>query len=1268
MVNTGITQDQLTPAVAMDADRDFVVVWAGYDADDDLNVFARLYDAQGTPQTDEFVVHAETAGLQFEPSVAMADDGHFVVAWREHVDDGAGGFTSDVVARRFDSTGSPMADGAQINTGDVGDHFQPDVAMNADGDFVVAWTREVGDAETGFVQDIFARQFDPTGAAAGDPFEVNPSEQYARFLPAPAMDAGGDFVVAWNGYNAAESFRVFAQHFDADANAQGPELLGELTAGTFQIAPDVAMAEDGRFAVTFVDLTIAGGGQAERTVAVQRYDSAATPAGDLITLSAPGGGGLDEPVAAMDTNGNLVVVYTQIDADTGGKDVTVERFDADGLPRGAALPVGPAEDAEYDQPAVAIDATGHFVTAYRGTAYDATEPDEDNMDVWATVWAPSPPTCADDAISILQNAPPTPVDALANDSSLPDFAQTLQVTELTQPASGTATIVDGGARVSYEPMATFFGIDTFTYTIMDSDGLTDTATVTVTVEKTGPDLTLQFGEISLPIISVPGDRGKATIEVVNAGDEPLSTTVTVDLYASSDAALDGGDVLLASATQAGVKLKAGDRRAFKSNIKIPADLPVGLTYLIASVDPADVFDESDEGNNIVASLATTVVRRFGSFDGRRNVKLTMGTAGGVSGTFSLSGSGYGQVVPGPDGLDVTLYGTDDRSNVKIATGRGQEIALHDVSVVGSLGSLSAPTADLTGDLSLDGGLGKLQLDDVIGPATMTIGSAGNARAGVKLTLDVVDEFSVISGTALGTVTATCWRDRDGMGDAIEATQLTALLIKGDRRRDIAGDFEADLMLGDGGAPSLVLTKATIAGAATDGHWALGGEGGAIAIAGVVEGWSLTGSGGLKSLSLGDVASADVSVDGAAGAIKVDRWQGGSLSAAVVKSIATNARNKAGVPADFGANVTLTGQVGAKQTLGAVKIAGAARDMLWSVIGPVGAVAAAGTIENWQLDVSGDTRSMKLGNVIDADVAVSGSAGAVSAKQWLGGRLTAGEARSLAVTGDKKSAMGGDFNADLILTGASVGQSTLRGAKIAGGASGRWSISGDADSIAILGEVDGWDLTLNSSFKKLQLGDVLSATVSVGGAGGAIRAARWLGGKIQAESLQSLQIVGSGRAGLAGDFGAEVVVSDTQVDQALGKVSVAGAADGATFRCAGNIGSMVLGAMRNSTVLAGVRDGVTWLPKQLEDFARGASIGSLTVRGQTGGAGFSNSVVAARTIGKVSLPQVTTDNAQTDFGIACTQMISYRRAGQSVEPALFSGVGELRDGDYVIRVL
>jgi len=97
------------------------------------------------------------------------------------------------------------------------------------------------------------------------------------------------------------------------------------------------------------------------------------------------------------------------------------------------------------------------------------------------------PVAVDDTGSVSEDGSVT-IAVLANDSDIDvgiDTAETMTISDL-QPGSNGATKLEGNTVV-YTPKANFFGTDTFTYTISDHAGSTDTATVTVTVAPEADD-------------------------------------------------------------------------------------------------------------------------------------------------------------------------------------------------------------------------------------------------------------------------------------------------------------------------------------------------------------------------------------------------------------------------------------------------------------------------------------------------------------------------------------------------------------------------------------------------------------------------------------------------------------------------------------------------------------------------------------------------------------------------------------------------------------
>lgn len=112
---------------------------------------------------------------------------------------------------------------------------------------------------------------------------------------------------------------------------------------------------------------------------------------------------------------------------------------------------------------------------------DYTNPDGSSASVpvpQAFINVQGPPVAVDDFASTLEDTPVT-IDVLANDSD--PNGDALTVISVGPAMQGTV-VINADNTVTYSPDSTIFDAsDTFTYTIDDGNGLTDTATVTVDV-------------------------------------------------------------------------------------------------------------------------------------------------------------------------------------------------------------------------------------------------------------------------------------------------------------------------------------------------------------------------------------------------------------------------------------------------------------------------------------------------------------------------------------------------------------------------------------------------------------------------------------------------------------------------------------------------------------------------------------------------------------------------------------------------------------------
>ena len=132
---------------------------------------------------------------------------------------------------------------------------------------------------------------------------------------------------------------------------------------------------------------------------------------------------------------------------------------------------------------------------------------------------------------------PIAIDVLDNDFDIDLPPQTLLVVGKTDGANGSVTITGGGTGVEYSPNADWFGPDSFSYTISDGAGGTDTAAVSVTVNSVN-DVPVANNDLA----STPEDTPVTIAVLANdreLGDAPV--VVTFDTLPTSGLASVNGD-------------------------------------------------------------------------------------------------------------------------------------------------------------------------------------------------------------------------------------------------------------------------------------------------------------------------------------------------------------------------------------------------------------------------------------------------------------------------------------------------------------------------------------------------------------------------------------------------------------------------------------------------------------------------------------------------------------------------------------------------------
>jgi hypothetical protein len=335
------------PDVAADAAGNFVVVWNSQSGAvfDPYAVYARRFGAGGQPLGDEFLVSQEDGGYYTTPAVAMDPHGDFVVAWRSQ-----GG----IVARLFDAAGRPRGAAFPVTSAAAGGE-NPDVAMDADGDFMVVWESEYQD---GSQSGIYARRYSAAGTALGDDFRVNTFTQFSQESPTVAMDAAGNAVVAWMSSNQADSpFDIYAQLYDGSGARRGAEFrVNTITPGQ-QDYPSVAMDAAGNFVVAWDSWVPDDWSR----VYARRYDSAGLPRSAEFRVGTSETGHELRPSAAFGAGGALTVAWLWMSGFVAPATMYARSYDASGAAGTEQLLVNPT--VEGGGP-VAAGPDGGFVATW----------------------------------------------------------------------------------------------------------------------------------------------------------------------------------------------------------------------------------------------------------------------------------------------------------------------------------------------------------------------------------------------------------------------------------------------------------------------------------------------------------------------------------------------------------------------------------------------------------------------------------------------------------------------------------------------------------------------------------------------------------------------------------------------------------------------------------------------------------------------------------------------------------------------------------------
>jgi hemolysin type calcium binding protein/hemolysin type calcium-binding protein len=251
LINQTTQSDQLYSAVTALANGGFAVTWMStQNQNNSWDVYARLFNANGSAASNEFLVNQYTSGSQetdawVTEDIAGLNNGKFVVTWTDwNGEDGSG---TGTYGRIFNANGSAATNEFLVNTSTLGSQYYSSVGALQDGGFVVVWLNDSG------TRGIYAQRYDASGARVGTEVLVSSFSNGNQVYPKVSALSDGGYVVAWQSYgdNNTNAWQIAGQRYAADGSAVNGEFI--INSATFaqHEFPSIALRADGALVATW---------------------------------------------------------------------------------------------------------------------------------------------------------------------------------------------------------------------------------------------------------------------------------------------------------------------------------------------------------------------------------------------------------------------------------------------------------------------------------------------------------------------------------------------------------------------------------------------------------------------------------------------------------------------------------------------------------------------------------------------------------------------------------------------------------------------------------------------------------------------------------------------------------------------------------------------------------------------------------------------------------------------------------------------------------
>jgi mRNA-degrading endonuclease HigB of HigAB toxin-antitoxin module len=335
----------------MDANGNVLVVWEQEDGSND-QIFMSEYRNGSWSDPADLTDNISPDGQHArDPQVAMDANGNAIIVWRQN--DGS----NDQIFM------SEYRNGSWSHPADLSDNISPDgqtarapqVAMDSNGNAIIIWRQNDGGNNQIFMSEYRNGSWSHPADLTDN---ISPDGQNALDSQV-AMDSGGNAIVVWR-QNDGSNEQIFKSEYRNGSWSHPADLTDSISPdGQDADDPQVAMDSNGNAIVVWEQND---GGNYQTFMSEYRNDSWSHPA-DLTDNISPDGQDAYGPQVAMDSNGNVIVVWEQYDGGDNQIFMSEYRTDSWSHPADINDNISPDVQEAYNSQ-VAMDSNGNAIIVW----------------------------------------------------------------------------------------------------------------------------------------------------------------------------------------------------------------------------------------------------------------------------------------------------------------------------------------------------------------------------------------------------------------------------------------------------------------------------------------------------------------------------------------------------------------------------------------------------------------------------------------------------------------------------------------------------------------------------------------------------------------------------------------------------------------------------------------------------------------------------------------------------------------------------------------